>query len=212
VPPGGLDRARGVEDGRREHVDAHEREVGVRLLGLLDQARDAPVLELGHSVVLGIGHRRQQDQRLGLLASEGGDEVDDAVSQEVVPQVHHEGRVAEEGLGGQDGVGEAERLVLLYVLDGDAEARAVPGGGANFRARLRSDDDSDVLDARLGHRLEPVEQDRLVGHGDQLLRARVREGAQARALTPGEDQPFQPVSSAGIHARALMKSFDITSQ
>ena len=63
--PRRLDRPRGVEDRRREHVDADERQVGLRLLRLLDQAGDAPVaVELGHAVVLGVGHRRQQDQRV----------------------------------------------------------------------------------------------------------------------------------------------------
>ena len=67
---GRLDRARRVEDRRREHVDADEREVGLRLGRLLDQPRDPPVaVELRDAVVLGVGHRGQQDQRVGLARS-----------------------------------------------------------------------------------------------------------------------------------------------
>ena len=104
---GRLDRARGVEDRRREHVDAHEREVGGGLGRLLHQPRDAAVGELGHAVVLGVGHGGQQDLRVGRLLAELADQLGDAVAQQVVAEVHHEGRVAEELLGGQHRVGQA---------------------------------------------------------------------------------------------------------
>jgi hypothetical protein len=186
--PRRLDRPGRLEDRRREHVHAHQREVGLGLLGLLDQPRHPPVVELGHAVVLGVGHGRQQDEGVRLLGAEGRDEVDDAVAQKVVAQVHDEGRVAQEGLGGEDRVGQPERLVLLDVLDRDAEARAVAGRLPDLAAGLGGDDDAHLLDPGGGHGLDAVEEDRLVCHGDELLRARVGERTQSRALPSGEDQ------------------------
>ena len=107
-------------------------------LRLLDEPRHAAVVELGHAVVLGVGHGREQDQRVGLLRAEGVDQLGDAVAQQVVAQVHHERRVAEELLGGQHRVGEAERLVLLDVGDRDAELRAVAGRRRGSRRRSRA--------------------------------------------------------------------------
>ena len=60
-----LDRPGGVVHGRREHVDADERQVRLRLGGLLDQPHDRAVAQLGDPVLLGVGDRRQQDQRVG---------------------------------------------------------------------------------------------------------------------------------------------------
>ena len=94
----------------------------------------------------------------------------------------------EERLGRQHGVGEAERLVLDDVGDAQPELRAVARGLADLLAGLGGDDDPDLLDSGLGHRLDPVEEDRLVGDRHELLGARVRDGAQARALASGEDQ------------------------
>ena len=156
---------------------------------LLDQARDAVVaVELGHAVVLGIGHRGEQDQRVRLLGPERVDERDDPVAQQVVAQVHHERRVAQERLGGEHRVGQAERRVLLDVLDPHAEARSVAGRLADLAAGLGGDDDAHLLDPGLGHGLDPVEEHGLVGHRHELLRARVGERPQARALAAGEDQ------------------------
>src|SRR3954454_5863116 len=59
------DRARRVVDRRREHVDADESEVGLRLGRLLGQPDHPPVVQLRDAVVLGVGNRREQDQGVG---------------------------------------------------------------------------------------------------------------------------------------------------
>src|SRR3954470_7400234 len=125
VPPGGLDRAGGVEDRRGEHVDPDQRQVGLRLLGLLDQLRDAAVVELGDAVVLGIRHRRQEDQGVGGLGAECVDQLVDSVAEQVVAEVHDERRVAEEALGREDCMGQAGGLVLLDIGDLESEGGAV---------------------------------------------------------------------------------------
>src|SRR5262249_26975716 len=60
-------------------------------------------------------------------------------------------------------------------------------------AGLRGDDDPDVLDARLRHRLDAVEEHGAVGHRHELLGARVRDRAQARAAPAGEDEALEAV-------------------
>src|SRR5436853_494313 len=79
----------------------------------------APGSELGHAVVLRVGHRREEDQRLRAVLAEGGDEVVDATLQEVVAEVHDERGVAQVRLGGEHRVREARGLVLDDVLELD---------------------------------------------------------------------------------------------
>ena len=74
-------------------------------------------VELGDAVGAGIVDRGEQDQRLRLVCAEGLDQAGDAVAQQVVAEVHHERRSAEELLGGEHRVGEPGRLVLLDVGD-----------------------------------------------------------------------------------------------
>ena len=180
-----------------EHVHADERQVGRRLGGLLDQphhpARPRPDRrvgrrELGDAVVLRVGHRREQDQRVRLVLAEGRHQIGDPALQQVVAEVHHERALAEERLGGQHRVRQPQRLVLHDVGDPHAEARAVAGGRFDLRPGLRRDDDPDLLDPRGGHRLDAVEQHGLVRDRHELLGARVRDRAQARALAAGENQ------------------------
>ena len=187
------DRARGIVDLLGEHVHADEREVGVRLRGLLDEAHDSAGLgavggrELGDAVVLGIGNGREQDEGVGRALAEGGDELRDPALQEVVPEIHHERARAEERLGGKHRVGEPERLVLDDVAHAHAEARAVADGAFDLGAGVGRDHDADLLDRGGGHRLDAVEEHGLVRDGHELLGARVRDRAKARALAPGQD-------------------------
>ena len=179
---------------RHEHVDADEREVGRRLRRLLDQAHHRAVLaELGHAVVLRVRHGREQDQRLRLVLAELLHELLHAALEQVVAEVHHERRAAQERLGGQHGVGEAGGLVLEDVGDLDAELRAVAGHGADLVPGLGRDDDPDLADARRRHRLDAVEQHGLVGHRHELLGRGERDRPQPRAAPARQDQALEVV-------------------
>jgi len=101
---------------------------------------------------------------------------------QVVAQVHDERLAVQKRLGDEHGVGQTQGLVLDDVGDRDAELGAVPGRLADLGARVGRDDDPDLLDAGSGHRLDAVEQDRLVGDRHQLLGAGVGDGPQAGAL------------------------------
>ena len=109
--------------------------------GLLDQPHHPAHLagrgvgQLGDAVVLGVGHRREQDQRVGRVLAEGRHEIGDAALQQVVAEVHHKRARPQEGLGGEHRVREPERLVLEDVGDAHAEARAVAGGRFDLARR-----------------------------------------------------------------------------
>ena len=109
VPEAGLDPVHRLEDLRAEHVDAHERQIADRLLGLLDQPDHPPVLQLRHAEHLRVGHLGQQDLRGGLLARELLHEAHDALVQQVVAEIHHERLVPQERLADLHGVRQAQR-------------------------------------------------------------------------------------------------------
>ena len=103
----GLDGGDGLVDARVEQVDAHQREVRRRVIGLLDQSHDTAVgADLGDAEALRIGHLGQQDLGRGAAVGarpaavrlEAVDELGDALAEQVVAEVHHEVVVAEERL------------------------------------------------------------------------------------------------------------------
>ena len=187
----GSRRAGGVEDRGAEEVDADQGEVRGRVFRLLDQAHDPLAVELGDAVGAGVVDRSEQDQRVGLGLAEGRDEAAQAVAQQVVAEVHDEGRAADELLGGQHRVGEPGRLVLDDVGDLRAEGRAVAGRLADLVAGLRRDDDPDLRHPGVDQRLDPVEEHGLVGDGHELLRRGVGDRAQAGAGAAREDQALE---------------------
>ena len=96
-------------------------------------------VELGDAVGLGVVDRGEQDQRVGLVLAEGRDEAAQAVAQEVVAEVHDEGRAADELLRGEHRVGEPGGLVLDDVGDLGAERRSRrrPPRGSRRRSPAR---------------------------------------------------------------------------
>ena len=117
-----------------------------------------------------------------------------ALLEHVVAQVHDEVVVAEEVAGDQHAVGEAQRIVLRDV--GDLARRALPSPTAStISSAGLAHDDADLLDARLDHVVDAVEEDRLVGDGDELLGARVGDRPQAGARAAGEDEALHGETS-----------------
>ena len=137
----------------------------------------------------------------GLVLLERAHEVDHPALQQVVAEVHDEGRVAEERLGRQHRVREARGLVLDDVGEPDAELGTVARRLPDLVAGLRRDDDPDVADPRLGHGLDAEEEHRLVGHRHQLLGRRVGDRPQPRAAATGQDQASEVRHSPGTLAR-----------
>ena len=149
VAPRRLDRARRVEDHRREHVHADQRQVRRRLLRLLDQAHDALAVQLGDAVVLRIGHRRSAGSARrarcgGRLSTRSAMPSLSRLS----PRYMTNGESPRKVLGGQHRVREAARLVLLDV--GDLRGRTVSRrrAVADVVAGLGRDDDADLARCR----------------------------------------------------------------
>ena len=143
---------------------------------------------------LGRGHHRP------LLAQAGGggpgplrfetaDEISQVLLEKVVPQVHHEVVVAQEVPGYEHGMGQPEGRFLLEVGDLQAPSRTVPHRRLDLRRRVPHDD-ADLLDTGGGDGLQPVEKDRLVGDGHQLLGAGVGDRPQPRPRASRKDQGF----------------------
>ncbi len=191
--PDGLGR---LHDRRGEHVDPDQGEVAARLRRLLDQGHHAAVLQLGDAVRLRVGHALEQDHRVAGAGAEAVDQLRDAVAQQVVAEVHHEGRAVEVLLGLQHGVGQAERGGLADVGHLQADRRAVADGGLDLGVGV-ADHDADLGDPRLAQGVEAVEEHRPVGDGHELLGARVGDRAQPRPRAAGQDQTLQ----RGRHGR-----------
>src|SRR4051794_37846825 len=115
------------------------------------------------------------------------DERGEILLEQVVAEVHHEVVVAEELIGDEDAVGEPEGRVLRDECERRAEALTLAQRGDDLCLGI-TDDHADLGDAGRDHRFDPVEQDRLVGHRNELLRTGVRDRAQPGAGTPGENE------------------------
>ena len=124
------------------------------------------------------------------------DELRQALLEQVVAEIHHEVVVTEVVARDEDAMGKAERSVLLDIGDVESPPRAIADCGDDVFARV-ADDDADLFDAGGRHVFEPVEQDRLVRHGHELLRVRVCDGAKPRPSAPAEDQALHLVGMLG---------------
>jgi hypothetical protein len=98
-------------------------------------------------------------------------------------------------------VGQAQGGVLGDEGDVESPLAPVAHGRSDLLLGL-ADDHPHVTDARLGQGLQPVEEDRLVGHGDQLLRLRVGDRPQPAALPPCEDQTLHRTSVRAAQHRS----------
>ena len=188
APPGRLELGDHVVHGRGEHVHADQREITLRLLGLLLQADDPALgVQLGDAELARVRDLGEHDLggRPGL--PEAVDQLGDAADDEVVAQVHDEVVVAQEVAGDLDGVRQPERGVLRYVGGLDAELGAVADGRHHLGRRV-PDDEADIGDAGVGDGLQPVEQDRLVGHRHELLRRGIGDRPQPGTGTACQDE------------------------
>ena len=182
----------GLVDAGTEEVDADERQVAGRGLGFLDERVDAAVaVEHGDPELARIGDLLQENQRIRPAAVESPPERLHAALDQVVAQEHEEGAVLEERARGEDRMGQPAGSVLGDV--GRPQPPALPGADRSLdrRAGLRRDDDADLPDPRLRDLIEDEVEDRLVGHGDQLLCARVGQRPKPRPPSAAEDKTLQ---------------------
>ena len=126
---GRLERPADVEDARLEHVDADEREVGLRHRRLLLELDDPFAVELRDAEGARVVDVLEEDQRVRLRAPELLDHRLDPVPQQVVAEVDDERGAADRVLGGQHRVGKPER---------PAPARRSRSGGPSASRRRRA--------------------------------------------------------------------------
>ena len=131
--PRGLERLRGLEDRVVEQVHADERQVAqMWSFGFSTSRTTRVALEHGHAEVLGLGHVREEDLRVGRRPLELLHEPGHALEQHVVAEVHEERLARHELARRQHRVRQAERRVLRDVGD----ARPPPGAVADRRSHL----------------------------------------------------------------------------
>src|SRR5580692_4363201 len=176
--------AHGLVHGGGENVDPHQREIAPRALGFLHQADHLPgLVELGDAELAWIRHRGQHDLRVGPGRPELIDQRGDAADDEIVAQVHNKIVAAQEVPRDKDRVGQPERGFLPDIGDIKAERLTIADGPLNVRRALTYHD-SHVGNAGVSYGLEAIEQNGLIGHGDQLLSERMRNRAKPTARSP----------------------------
>ena len=188
-----------VVDPPVEQVDADEGEVGRRVVRLLDQVDDvAVVVEAGDAEPLRVGHLLEQDlcrRRAGLGAApprSARRRSRRSCCSRLSPRYITKSSSPRKSAGDEHAVRQAERGVLADVGDLGAEGAAVADGRHHLVGGV-ADDHADLDDPGLDHGLDPVEQDRLVGHRHQLLGAGVGDRAEAGAGAAGQDQALHGV-------------------
>src|SRR5438552_19102862 len=91
VPPRRLQAINDREDRGTQQVDAHEREVALRLLGLLDEPGNVPRgIEFRDAEALRMRDGTQRDARVVVVRLKLLDHVTDAALEDVVAEVHAE--------------------------------------------------------------------------------------------------------------------------
>src|SRR5207247_1911477 len=117
----------------------------------------------------------------------------DALADEVVTQEDDELVVADELATDADAVRDTPRLVLLDVSDARTKPATVPHRSRDLLAghlQIGRHDDGYVGHTRFDQVLQGVEEDRLIRHRHQLLRARKGQRPQPRALAAREHDPL----------------------
>ena len=84
-------------------------------------------------------------------------------------------------------MGQTERRFLLDVLDPQPELFPTAERLHDLVGGI-SDDDTDIFDPGVLHRLQPIEKNRLICDGDQLFCAGIRNRTKSRPLTTAKNQ------------------------
>ena len=206
----------GFMDHWVEEVDADEREIGRRFKGLFDQSSHLPGrIQVGDPKLARVIDAGEQDlcrRRFGSTTRasslEAFDELVQPVLEHVVAEVHHEVAIAQEIARDQHAVSEPERSPLRDVRDVNAPARSVANRALDLGSGI-ADDNADFLDPGLGHGLNAIEEDRLVGDGYQLFGTGVRDRAEPRSRSAGKDEALH-CAGPGLDRHCPIRTRDRT--
>ncbi len=180
----GLDLINGRVNLGIEEIDAHQGQVALGFGRLLFQAVDATVrIEQSNAKRAGVCHFLEKDEGIGATLFEALHQRTYTVLDEVVAQVHDEGRILQERTGRLHRMGQTEGLRLQYVVDFDAPAAAVANAFFYIIAGFGADDDADFFDAGINKRFNAVKQDGFVGHRQKLFGGCMGYGAHSCAFS-----------------------------
>jgi len=114
----------------------------------------------------------------------------DAVSEDVVPQVHYK-IVIQKILGNQYGMGEPFRIALVDEMYGH-----IPGPGFDgvyYLLFIRTQDYAYFIGSCFNHILDGIEEDRLIGYWYQLFLLRECKRAKPGAGATGEYESLHKI-------------------
>ena len=187
----GFDIVHGVKHRRSEHVNSNHRIRRNKLLWFLDNFLNASI-SIHHRDAhrTGVLHFIQNNLRVHRFLAERVHLRHDSAANEIVAKKEDEWIAAEKLLRDLDAMRDTERLRLRNIGDARAELRAIPHLVLHLISRFRRDHDADFGHARFNQIFERVKQNRFIGNRNELLGARVRQGAQACSFSAGEDQPL----------------------
>jgi hypothetical protein len=154
----------------------------------MEMARPLGV-ELDHPVTLRVVDVVTEDRRAPLELLEGPQETFAAV-EDVVPQDERDRVAPDERLRDVERLGDALRLGLLAILDGQAPLRAVAEQLPEARQILRRRDQAELTNAALDQRRERVINHGFVVHRLELLAGDERQRIQPGAGAAGQDDAF----------------------
>ena len=124
------------------------------------------------------------------------DELGQPLLEQVVSQIHDEVVVAEEVVGDQHAMCEPEWQRLRDVGDLHPPPRAISDRGLNLGACL-AHDDADLANTCRGHVVEPVEENRAIRDGDELLGTRMRDRSETSAGSAAENESLHAGNMLG---------------
>ena len=180
----GLDR---LEDRRVEHVDADQRQIGGRHPSA-SRPGAPPARPSARRRRTGSGRARARAGS-GCWASRRGSARPAGSSRSRIrlsPRYMQNGSVPRNGSETSTACARPERGLLLDVRDRHPEPAAVPDRVADLLPGV-ADHDPDLADPGGSQRLDPVEEDGLVGDRNELLGRRERDRTEPGAAAPGED-------------------------
>lgn len=177
-----------LEDLRREAVQASDREIARRNLGLFDKALDLIPFKFGDPEGSRVRHLNQRDERRRAALLKLFDERPSTVLEEVVAEVHAEVVLTDPFARGQDGMPQAELLVL--VDQGDRGPLNLLHRMLDLLAGDVGDNDPDVRDARAHQRVNGVVDDRLASDAQHRFGTGERQWTEASAQTGSRNDGF----------------------
>ena len=131
----------------------------------------------------------QQDLRATAVSPESFNVRLNAAHDEVIAEIKHERRVAQEISRGRYGVSDPQRSILSDERRRGSKLRSITDRRRHLLARI-TDNNANVRDSCVNELLDRIEDDRLICDRDELLGVRVGKWPEAAPFPAAEDKPL----------------------